>query len=510
MASACEPIAARRRAARGRRRSPRCSSDSSSSLPAPEQGVLPGRARYDADASTKLIGKIERADRRSSQKLADHARRTSPRDAQTFLDAMQRRARRRHVGGRQPEDRGRGGQREPPRRPTAASSTSRTRTASAGIVAVRRCALSSCSSRRARWTRARSRRRDHGAMHRHRERRRALLTKDARRRAAKGDVERSRLLGDACHRPSSFRAESRSSATTVERCSVIDGVVGHRRRDGRRAPASTYTARDVRGRRPLQASASALVPRSTVVNPVLTACEYDGAYIRARRRSAVDGPSGLRRDRAVVIDAIGVMSRRSQPSDPARIDAELGTVDRHRARRRRGGGRTRVPDASVPANAARTPVPERPHATSGVMWSRRRSRLAATSPIAGSSGCCSVGARHRRRRRGGSRGRRLQPGLDRSYRVVDVERQLALAQRIAVPHPKTLVVLAGRRSVDRHAAPRRRRPRALAPIRRSSRGDTCHAYANQAARRTSTPAAIQVEPSAAAAVRGACRPWRPC
>ena len=47
------------------------------------------------------------------QKMADHAPKDIAKDTETFLDALQRRGRRRQVGGRQPQDQGRGRQREP-------------------------------------------------------------------------------------------------------------------------------------------------------------------------------------------------------------------------------------------------------------------------------------------------------------------------------------------------------------------------------------------------------------
>jgi hypothetical protein len=67
-----------------------CSRDSDSSLPTPSRAFC--QAAYDYDTNLpKLIGKI-RQQTELVQKLADHAPKDIAADAQTYLDAMKRRA----------------------------------------------------------------------------------------------------------------------------------------------------------------------------------------------------------------------------------------------------------------------------------------------------------------------------------------------------------------------------------------------------------------------------------
>jgi hypothetical protein len=68
-----------------------CSGDSSqSSLPTPSKAFCQAAYDYDTNAP-KLIGKIEKQTE-LVQRMADHAPKDVADDAQTFLDAMQRRA----------------------------------------------------------------------------------------------------------------------------------------------------------------------------------------------------------------------------------------------------------------------------------------------------------------------------------------------------------------------------------------------------------------------------------
>jgi hypothetical protein len=67
-----------------------CSDDSSSSLPTPSKAFC--QAAYDYDTNLpKLIGKIDKQTA-LVQKLAEHAPKDIAADAQTYLDAMKRRA----------------------------------------------------------------------------------------------------------------------------------------------------------------------------------------------------------------------------------------------------------------------------------------------------------------------------------------------------------------------------------------------------------------------------------
>ena len=89
-----------------------CSRDASSSLPRPSKPFCEAAHRYDV--------RIDEARRPSAsrsalvQRMADHAPKDIADDAQTFLDALERRGRRRQVRRRQPQDQRRGRQREPP------------------------------------------------------------------------------------------------------------------------------------------------------------------------------------------------------------------------------------------------------------------------------------------------------------------------------------------------------------------------------------------------------------
>ena len=67
-----------------------CSRGSGSSLPTPSRAFC--QAAYDYDTNLpKLIGKID-AQTEFVRKLADHAPKDITKDAQTYLDAMERRA----------------------------------------------------------------------------------------------------------------------------------------------------------------------------------------------------------------------------------------------------------------------------------------------------------------------------------------------------------------------------------------------------------------------------------
>jgi hypothetical protein len=67
-----------------------CSGDSSRSLPTPSKAFC--QAAYDFDTNApKLIGKVEQQTK-LVQRMADHAPKDIAADAQTYLDAMKRRA----------------------------------------------------------------------------------------------------------------------------------------------------------------------------------------------------------------------------------------------------------------------------------------------------------------------------------------------------------------------------------------------------------------------------------
>jgi hypothetical protein len=67
-----------------------CSKDSESSLPTPSRAFC--QAAYDYDTNLpKLIGKIEKQTA-LVRRLAEHAPKDIAKDAQTYLDAMERRA----------------------------------------------------------------------------------------------------------------------------------------------------------------------------------------------------------------------------------------------------------------------------------------------------------------------------------------------------------------------------------------------------------------------------------
>ena len=108
-----------------------CSEDSSSSLPTPSKAFC--QAAYDYDSNLpKLVGKIGKQTDLVA-KLADDTRpRTSPATRRSTSTRMKRRRRGRHVGDRQPEDRARRRQREPPRGRRVQALQARTRTAPAG------------------------------------------------------------------------------------------------------------------------------------------------------------------------------------------------------------------------------------------------------------------------------------------------------------------------------------------------------------------------------------------
>ena len=217
-----------------------CSRDESSSLPRPSKPFCEAAHRYDVRVE-KLAPIGEQIN--IVQEMADHAPKDIAKDTETFLDALQRRARRRQVGRRQCEDQGRGRQREPARRDGLQSRSSKNPEAgSDGAGRSRRGTLALVVHVPALRGRRGSGigRRDHRRVHRHRQRQRRRAAHERRpaRRAAKAN--RSRSPATSLRQ---FAAQNPTSNTTVK-VSVIDGVIDVTS-DEQESTGPTYSADDV-------------------------------------------------------------------------------------------------------------------------------------------------------------------------------------------------------------------------------------------------------------------------